>query len=199
MERTTHRDAGGFTLIELLVVLAVIALAATLAIPGMASVTGANARAAAGEVAGTMRALFEYAALRHATCRLVIDLDARTSRAECARGRAAPPRQGEPDLAERFPDEKDEEIRKLLAKTSFGAVEDRLVKKRTLPGEARFGPVTVEGRQSPVESGTVAITFFPGGRAQAARVPVVDGSHRYTVVLEPLTGRARVVAGEVKE
>jgi general secretion pathway protein H len=189
-----------FTLIELMVVLAVIALAATLAVPAMASITGANARAAAGEVAGTLRALFEYAALRHATCRLVIDIDARASHAECARGRAAAPRsESDLDLADRFPGEKDEVIRKLLARTSFGAIEDRLVKKRTLPGQARFGPVVLEGRQHPVESGTAVVSFFPGGRAQAARIPIVDGDHHYTVVLEPLTGRARVVAGEVKE
>jgi len=30
-------------------------------------------------------------------------------------------------------------------------------------------------------------------------VPVVDGSNVLTVVVEPYTGRARVVSGEVKE
>ncbi len=43
--------------------------------------------------------------------------------------------------------------------------------------------------------------FFPGGRALRAYVPIVDGSNVLTVVVEPFTGRARVVPGavEVKE
>jgi general secretion pathway protein H len=194
------RGSTGFTLIELLVVLAVIALAATLAVPALASLTGADARRSAAELAGSMRALFEIAGLRHATCRMTLDLDASSWEAECARGRAGVARDEDArDLAERFPAEPDEEVRRLLAATEFHALDDRLVGKRELPGGARFGPVAIEGRRSPVESGKAHVYFFPGGRAQAARVPVVDGGFRYTVVLEPLTGRTRLVAGEVSE
>jgi general secretion pathway protein H len=147
-----------------------------------------------------MRALFEIAGLRHATCRMALDLDASAWEAECARGRAGVARDEDArDLAERFPGEHDDEVRRLLAATEFHALDDRLVGKRELPGGARFGPVAVEGRRNPVEAGKAYVYFFPGGRAQATRVPVVQGSHRYTVVLEALTGRARVVAGEVKE
>jgi general secretion pathway protein H len=42
------------------------------------------------------------------------------------------------------------------------------------------------------------VHFVPGGQAQRAFVPVVDGDLVYTVVLEPFTGRARVVAGKVE-
>jgi general secretion pathway protein H len=183
-----------------MVVLAVIALVATLAVPAVSALSGANARKAASELAGSMRALFEIAGLRHATCRLALDLDAGTWQAECARGRAGLSRDGEPsDLAERFPAEHDEEIRRLLAATAFHALNDKLIGKRELPGGARFGPLVIEGRRDPVEAGKAYIYFFAGGRAQAARLPVVDGNHRYTVLLEPLTGRARVVVGEVKE
>jgi len=181
------------------VVIAVIALVATLAVPAMGALTGANARKSAGELAGSMRALFEVAGLRHATCRMVLDLDNHAWHAECAPGRAGVSRDPEEDdLAERFPGEKDDEVRKLLARTEFGALEDRLVGKRELPGDARFGPIEVEGRRDPIEKGIAYVYFFPGGRAQAAKVPVVDGDHRFTVLLEPLTGRAKVVAGEVK-
>jgi general secretion pathway protein H len=183
-----------------MVVLAVIALAATLVVPAVAALTGANARKAASELAGSMRALFEIAGLRHATCRLALDLDGGTWEAECARGRAGLARDGDGrDLSERFPGEPDEEVRALLAATRFHGLDDRLIGKRELPGGAHFGPVVVEGRRDPVEAGMAYVYFFAGGRAQAARVPVADGDHRYTVLLEPLTGRARVVAGEVKE
>jgi general secretion pathway protein H len=197
------RTARGFTLIELLIVLAVIALASAAAVPALAAITGANARKAAGELAGSMRALVDVSGLRNATCRLAIDVDKSAWWAECAPGRAGiardADRASDPELEERFPDEKDAEVRRLLARTKFGKLEDRLVKKRELPGSTRFGPVEVEGRRDAVAEGVAYVYFFPGGQAQRAVVPIVDGSNRYTVVLEPFTGRARVVSGEVKE
>ena len=198
--RRARTEPKGFTLVELLIVLGVVALAATFAVPALRSVSGANARKSAGELAGSMRALFDVAALRHATCRMALDLDGRAWWAECAPGRtgiARDPERAEP-LAERFPDERDEELRRLLARSEFGALEDRVVKKRELPGSTRFGPVRVEGRRGALEEGKAYVYFFAGGQAQRAYVPVVDGSHRYTIVLEPFTGRARVVPGDVE-
>jgi len=192
----------GFTLIELMVVLAVVAAAAALAVPALAGISGANARRAAGELAGSMRVLFDTAALHHATCRVALDLDRRTFWAECAPGPAGIAPGGErgddADLAERFPDETDPEVRKVLAGSTFGKYTDRLVQRRELPGKTAFGPVHLEGRRDAQESGTAYVYFFPGGQAQKAWVPVVDGDHLFTVVTEPFTGRARVVVGKVE-
>jgi len=82
------RFARGFTLIELLVVIGVVALFVALAVPAVEAISGANARKSAAELAGAMRYLFDTAALRHATCRLALDVDARSWWAECAPGRA---------------------------------------------------------------------------------------------------------------
>jgi general secretion pathway protein H len=198
------RRPRGFTLIELLVVIGVIAVLAMAAAPAVESITGANARQAAGELAGSMRALLDTASLRHATCRMALDLDANAWWAECAPGRAG--MEKDPDradraakeLEERFPDEQDPDRRRLLALTKFGAYQDRLVKKRELPGNAGFGEVRVEGRREATAKGTAYVYFFPGGQAQRAYVPIVDGSNLYTVVMEPFTGRARVVVGKVE-
>ncbi len=194
------RTARGFTLVELLVVISVIALLAGLAAPAVGTLTGANARDAAGRLAGAMRYLYDTAALRHTTCRLAIDLEKREWWPECAQGAATVGREEEVSPAElerRFPGEKAAELRALLARGACGKYTDRLVDKRALPGNAKFGAVHVEGRRDATE-GVVYVHFFAGGQAQRAWVPVVDGSNAYTVVVEPFTGRARVAIGKVE-
>jgi len=193
----------GFTLVELMIVVGVIALATAAVVPALSSVTGANARSAAGDLAGSLRYLFDTAALRHATCRMALDLDGRAYWAECAKGRAGVARKPEDapsdeELQRRFPDEEDAEQRRLLGQSRFGSFSDRLMPRRELPGSVAFGAIRLEGRQDPVEKGTAYVYFFPGGQAQRAFVPVADGSYLYTVVLEPFTGRARVVTGKVE-
>lgn len=201
--RSGRARQRGFTLIELLVVVGVIALLAGLAAPALGTLTGANARAAAGSLAGAMRYMFDTAALRREKCRIVLDGPARSWWAECAPGAAtiekdARAREDAEELARRFPDEKDEQTRRLLGQTPWGAFSDRLVQKRELPGRATFGKVSVEGLDHPSEDRIAYVYFFPGGRAQRAQVEVVDGSNLFTVTVEPFTGRARVVAGAVE-
>ena len=193
----------GFTLIELMVVIAIVAVISAAAVPALRGITGANARQAAGELAGTLRYLFDTAALRHATCRLAIDIDNHAFTAECAPRAVTLARLDQPsrvarELEERFPDERDPDRRRLMAQTHFGAFEDRLAPARTLPGNTVFGPIRIEGRSQAIEEGVAYVHFFPGGQAQRAFIPVVDGDLIFTVVLEPFTGRARVVAGKVE-
>ncbi len=40
------------------------------------------------------------------------------------------------------------------------------------------------------------VYFFPNGQAEAARLPIVDGSNVYSVVTQPFTGHAKVVTGK---
>jgi general secretion pathway protein H len=200
--RSGQASERGFTLIELLVVVGVIALLAGLAAPALGTLTGSNARSAAGRLAGAMRYMFDTAALRRETCRIALDGATRTWWAECAPGAvtvAKDPRARDDaeELARRFPDEKDEQARRLLASTSFGAYSDRLVPRSELPGRAGFGKVDIEGREGG-EDKIAYVYFFPNGRAQRAFIPVVDGSNVFTVVVEPFTGRARVVPGAVE-
>jgi general secretion pathway protein H len=204
-----HRRAAqprGFTLIELLIVVAIVAAVAAAAAPAVASLSGANVRAAAGEIAAASRYLFDTAALRHETCRMALDLDKRSWWAECTdtrkEGRRRQPvvdREGavedEESLARRFPDEKDAERRAFLARARFAEFQDRQVRKRELPGRATFAGVTTPRSRDPQSRGTAYVYFYPQGQADPARIPVADGDTAYTVVLQPLTGHARVVAG----
>jgi general secretion pathway protein H len=40
------------------------------------------------------------------------------------------------------------------------------------------------------------VYFYPQGQSETASVTVADAGHVYSVVLQPLTGRARVVPGK---
>jgi len=190
----------GYTLIELMIVIAIVAIIAAASLPAFDSVTGANARAAAGELAASSRYLFDTATLRHQACRIAMDLETRSWWAECAQDRPPPGSDGaaadeEPGLADRFPDERDADRRRLLARAKFGQFSDRLARKRSLPGSVRFSEVWTEHQREPFDKGMAYVYFFPQGRTEEARVPVRDGDTVYSAVLQPFTGRARVVTG----
>jgi len=89
----TARAPRGMTLIELTVALGIIVVLFAAVVFGVGALTGAKAKEAASEMAGTIRALYDSAALSGRTCRLVFELpqereeDGAVSwRAECAKG-----------------------------------------------------------------------------------------------------------------
>ncbi|MBM7114742.1 pilus assembly FimT family protein [[Archangium] primigenium] len=83
----------GMTLIEMSIALGIAAVLFAAVTVSVGSITGAKAKASAAELAGTIRSLYDTAALSGKTCRLVFELpdpraeDGVTSyRAECAAG-----------------------------------------------------------------------------------------------------------------
>jgi len=204
-----RRGAGqprGFTLIEVLIVVAVIGVMAFAAAPAVNSFTGANARSAAGQIAGASRYLFDTAVLRHQTCRLVVDIDHQEWWAECTvaapGGKRSQPVVGKDGLAEDdeqlsrgYSDEPDAEKRRILARARFTEYKDRQVQKRKLSGSTVFEKVWTPRQREPQVRGKAYVYFYPQGQADPAQIPVVDGSSVYTVVTQPLSGRARVVSG----
>ncbi len=205
LERQTGRrpDAGGFTLIELVIVLVIVAFVVGAVAPSVKSITGANALAAAGELSGAMRYMFETAAMRHQTCRLAMDFHERAWWAECTKGKAYAGDEksdsldeSDDDLSARFPDERQREVRKLLGHAKFGAFQDQVAKKRELPGEAGFTEVWSQHMHDPITEGLGYIYFYPQGQAELAQVTIADSGTVFSIVLQPLAGRAKVVAGK---
>ena len=187
----------GFTLIELMIVMSVIALLAAAAAPALGALTGADARKGAGELAAAMRWLFDSAAVRHATCRLVLAPASRSYWAECAPGRTtieADPEKAR--AAERRREEEDAAGEGGAKGPGFAKFADPIVGERELPGNAGFRAIRIDGRDALSGDANAYVHFFPGGRAQSARVTIADGDHVFSIRLEPFTGHARVTAGE---
>jgi general secretion pathway protein H len=83
----------GLTLIELSVAMAIVAVLFAGVVMSVGAITGSKARAAAGELGGVIRSLYDTAALSGKTCRLVFELPDEKDedgvakyRAECAAG-----------------------------------------------------------------------------------------------------------------
>src|SRR5262249_54141908 len=83
----------GLTLIELTVALAVVVVMFAAVVFGIGALTGAQAKQAATELAGTIRYLYDTASLTGRTCRLVFELPEEKDgegqvryHAECAKG-----------------------------------------------------------------------------------------------------------------
>lgn len=87
-----RRAERGLTLIEIAIALIIAAVLFSAVVTGVGAITGSKAKAAAGELAGIIRSLYDTAALSGKTCRLVFELPAPKSedpiryRAECAAG-----------------------------------------------------------------------------------------------------------------
>ena len=64
----------GLTLIELTIALAIVVLLFAAVVTGVGAITGSRAKAAAGELGGVIRSLYDTAALTGKTCRLVFQI-----------------------------------------------------------------------------------------------------------------------------
>ncbi|GHG74756.1 prepilin-type N-terminal cleavage/methylation domain-containing protein [Comamonas sp. JC664] len=90
--RALHRAQRGLTLIEISIAIIIVAILFSAAVMGIGSITGAKAKGSAGELAGLIRSLYDSAALRGQTCRLVFEIpdpkseEATRYHAECAEG-----------------------------------------------------------------------------------------------------------------
>ncbi len=64
----------GLTLIELTIALAIVVVLFAAVVSGVGAITGSRAKAAAGELGGVIRSLYDTAALTGKTCRLVFQI-----------------------------------------------------------------------------------------------------------------------------
>jgi general secretion pathway protein H len=200
----------GMTLIEITIALCIAALMVTIAIPAISSITRAQLRQKAGQMAGGLRSLYGASALRSASCRLVIDLDNSSYVSECAKGTVRISSQGEKSQEGHRENSKDEDLvenaklqeglsdqdkarLELLQKSAFTASND--IPKTELGKEVLFKSVWVEHQPEPYSAGKAFIYYWPSGIAEDASIQLEQGDDVMTLIVSQLTGRVQVVKG----
>lgn len=198
-------NARGMTLIEIMIVVAIIggmmALAVTILVPGNEQ----KVQDETVKLAGTIKYLFDEAAVKNRYFRVVFNIDDRTYRVESStepflvaleddekkssafdRPAATGEPQGSPD-AEGFTEES----------------EDILIQPVKLPSGVKYKDILVMHANAPQDSGTVYLYFFPNGYVEPVIVNLTDDDEEtvYSLEVNPLTGKAKIRDGyyEMKE
>jgi general secretion pathway protein H len=88
--RASCAGSAGLTLVEVTIAIAIVAVLFSAVVVGVGALTGTKAKATAGQLAGTIRSLYDTAALSGKTCRMAFELQPAGKRtkywAECAEG-----------------------------------------------------------------------------------------------------------------
>lgn len=213
--------ARGLTLIEISVAMGIVALLFAAVVLGVGALTGAKAKEASTELAGTIRSLYDTAALSGRTCRLVFTLPgpkdetAVTWRAECAKAGATASAKRDEELKTARESRKDkvpEDSRSRSSSSDQGPTLQELqeqeknrveefakfsdfssedVVEKTLPKNVSLEVWTAKQRQ-PVKSGLAYLYFFPQGYTERAQVWVRQGDNAWTLTIAPLTGKTKI-------
>ncbi len=158
----------GFTLVELVLVMLVIGIIAAITLPRASGLLDRqNMRRSINVVRGTTRYLQARAALTKRTYRLTLDLDKQTMSA-C-----------------------------YLTQDTCKKETNRVLRDYLFPEQVQVLDV-VGASGEKVEEGEAATHFHPSGVAEASLIHLSgSGSERMTLIIEPLTGRLKVVEGYV--
>jgi general secretion pathway protein H len=200
------RRASGFTLLELIIVIALMGLMMGGAVMAIGAVTGSKAKASATELAGTIRLLYDSAALTGKTCRLVFELPGPKDddtpvkyHAECAKFGLTARADREAELKELKDGERDREEKKRRAAedtrfrslSSDGAptVQELMAReKQRVEDDAKFDAFTSEEITEHTLPDAVRITVW----TRHQREPVKSGTAYMYFFPQGFTERAQL-------
>lgn len=199
MPRSSNNRRGrrAFTLIELAFVLVLLGLLATVAVPRLSQLTGANLRQSAERLASLCRYVYDAAVVKNRVYRIQLELDKTADRpqtywVEYLDESAAPAKEKKAAGSNKM--EREE------TPGTFFADAELLREPASLPSGVRFSGMRRPLQDGVQESGNAFIQFYPNGSADPVYLYLSDddGKNTYTLLLHPLTGRVRIERGRIE-
>lgn len=191
---------NAFTLIELLVVIAIIGGMMGLAVTLFGGAYAIQGKKEASTLIGSIKFAYNEAATKGYYYRIAFDIDKRSYWLESS---------ATPYLlkTETQQAEEDEQVKKNAEffeasespeskpKTGFTFADQSTFKKQVLDKVVKIKDIFVAHQEKPVTEGMAYLYFFPRGLTEPAVITLSDLKEKnfYSIVVEPITGRCRVV------
>jgi general secretion pathway protein H len=221
-------SSRGLTLIELTVALGIIVLLFSAVVFSVGALSGAQAKQSSTELAGTIRALYDTAALSGRTCRIVFTLPAERDeegasswRAECAKGGATASAKRDDELKDARAAAKDKvkedpRFRRLDRDGAPTLQQLQEQEKARVEAAATFSDFSSEDvgehtlpsnvsvqvwtskQREPTKNGIAYLYFFPQGYTERAQVWLRQGDNTWTLTISPLTGKTTIHSEELE-
>lgn len=218
--------SAGFSLVEVLIVLTITAVVLGSVVVSFRSLRRATAKSAAGQLAAAIRYTYDRAITTGGYYRMVFDLDPDGKEGarywvEKSDNRFYLARDKEKgDGRGRAPDEEEEEKKrkeKEERQKPLGLTQDAALEPPPEPRRAKFESfqdsnlpkVQLRGvkvksiftrrQREPYTEGKAYLYFFPDGHTERAIIHVADDDDDvYSLIVQPLTGRVELKAGEIE-
>ena len=212
-ERRRHRGQRGLTLIELTIALAIAAMMVGVTMISVQSLTHAELKNTALELAGAIKYNYDRAIMEKRIQRIAMDLDRQMWWIEFTedqygldkdRLRGDTGAQLDADGKQKreedsfFDDDADADVEAALEGGKAASfVPDG--EPRPLPSDVRFSKVHTGHQEEPFTAGVAYLHFFRGGWTEPAQIELTDGDEVISLKVFPLTGRVRTYHEPLEE
>jgi len=187
--RLPNTNARGFTLIEIMIVVIIIGMMMGLGVSILFPGNEAKLRDQSAKLSGTIKFLYNEAAVKNKYYRIVFDLDSQSWVIESSTEpflvkmiEEAPKKTGAQDAPAGTPN------------ADFTAEEGFMVEASKLPSGTKFKDIQVMHLKDRQEHGKVEVYFFPSGYVEPTVINLTDEDEQtfYSLQVNPLTGKALI-------
>ncbi|MBI2336864.1 MAG: prepilin-type N-terminal cleavage/methylation domain-containing protein [Deltaproteobacteria bacterium] len=190
----------GLTLIEIMVVIALVATIMALGVTVITDVSDSDLKEASSRLSGTLKYVFNEAAIQKKYYRIVIDLDSQQYYAEARTSPFLISINQEVKAPTKKPEEKPEatsepeELMQQPEGDDFAKVEEYLIEPQQLSDPVKIVDVFVGHLAQKATTGKVEIYFFPHGWTEPTVINLTNGEedNYYSIIVNPATGKAEI-------